>query len=136
MKILITGDIHGKLDLLEQVIEKHPDIDYHLNTGDLSISIKDISQNDIIAVKGNADIYVTLPESRILNIDNEVIYLTHGHIENVKYGLNKLREKAKLQKATICIFGHTHKPLIELYDDILYLNPGSLKEAQHLIHIL
>lgn len=41
-------------------------------------------------------------------------------------GLERLIEEAKLRKADIAFYGHTHRPLIELRDGIMVINPGSL----------
>ena len=30
MKLLITGDIHGRIDVLEQVIKKEKNVDYNM----------------------------------------------------------------------------------------------------------
>ncbi len=37
MRLLITSDVHGAKDRLEQVVKKHKNIDYHLNAGDICL---------------------------------------------------------------------------------------------------
>ena len=54
------------------------------------------------------------------------ILLTHGHYEHVKFGLERLKLKAKLNEADICIFGHTHERYMMVDQGILFINPGSL----------
>ena len=53
--------------------------------------------------------------------------VTHGHLFNVKSGLMKLRYKALEQNANIVCFGHSHILGIEKVDDILFINPGSIR---------
>lgn len=128
MKLLITGDIHGRNDILEGVLKREKQIDYHLNTGDLGLDIKTIEASKMIAVRGNNDIFLDLPLMRVLDLEGVKILLTHGHIQNVKYGLNALVQEAKSQKVSICIYGHTHEASYQTIDGIIFLNPGALGE--------
>ena len=41
-------------------------------------------------------------------------------------GTERLREEAEQRSADIVMFGHTHRPHLEVYNDITMLNPGSL----------
>jgi len=126
MKLLITGDLHGRSDLLEKILEKEKDFTMHLNTGDLGIDIKTMEASKMIAVKGNNDYYFDLPTERIIEVDGLKILLTHGHLQNVKYGLQDLIELAEQLKVDICIFGHTHEAFYKKIHDITYINPGAL----------
>src|SRR5690554_1359926 len=126
MKLLITGDIHGRSDMLEKVLKKEKSFDLHLNTGDLGIDLKTIEQTQMIAVKGNTDYYLDLPTERIMEHEGIRILLTHGHLQNVKYGLTELIEFAKEVEADVCIFGHTHDAFYRQIDHITFINPGTL----------
>ena len=42
MKILITSDVHARHDILQSVVKRHPEVDYHINAGDLVLSQKRI----------------------------------------------------------------------------------------------
>ncbi len=126
MKLLITSDVHGDLDALSAVIEKHKDIDYHLNAGDMCIDPKRYERHHIITVKGNNDFGVNLPWLRVLDLEGLKILLTHGHMEFVKFGLDRLKLKTKLMEANIVIFGHTHERYLMVDEDIMFINPGAL----------
>ncbi len=126
MKLLITGDIHGRSDMLEKVLKQVDDYDLHLNTGDLGLDVKTIEASKMIAVKGNNDYYQDLPTERLIEHQGLKILLTHGHLQNVKYGLTELIEMAKEMNADICIFGHTHDAFYKKIDHITFINPGSL----------
>jgi putative phosphoesterase len=54
------------------------------------------------------------------------IFITHGHMYNVKSTLYELANEAISQKADIVLFGHTHNRYSEYRDEIHFLNPGSL----------
>lgn len=126
MKLLITSDVHGDYDRLKKVCEKHKDIPHHLNAGDMVLHEQHYLPYMIITVKGNNDYGVDAPLIRLINIDNQKIMLVHGHQEYVKYGLERLKLKAKLHEANIVIFGHTHKRYLMVEEDILFINPGAL----------
>lgn len=136
MKLLITSDIHGKTDFLEKLRDLHKDIDYHLDAGDLGLTVKKIENLNILSVKGNTDYFLNLPEQRILELDQQTIFITHGHLYDVKYGFSKLIDESLKKHASITIFGHTHTPHIQHVDKLLLLNPGSLKDFPHTYIIL
>lgn len=125
MKLLITSDVHGGLEALIDIIKRHPDVDYHLNAGDMALDPKRYEQHHIISVKGNNDFGVDLPYERILNFEKKIL-LTHGHLDHVKFGLEKLKLKAKLQQVELVIFGHTHERYLMVEENILFVNPGAL----------
>ena len=130
MTLLITSDVHGKLDLLDRVIKKHHTIKDHLNAGDMALSPHYYEKYHLITVKGNNDFGVDLPYFRILDIDGKKIMLTHGHLEYVKFGLDRLKLKAKLMEADIVIFGHTHERYLMVDENIMFINPGALGDYQ------
>ncbi|MDY0075382.1 MAG: metallophosphoesterase family protein [Acholeplasmataceae bacterium] len=130
MRLLITSDVHGKRELLEQVIRKHKNIDDHLNAGDMAMRPEYYEPYHLITVKGNNDFGVDLPYVRILDIGDKKIMLTHGHIDYVKFGLDRLKLKAKIQKVDIVIFGHTHQRYLMMEENILFINPGALGDYQ------
>ncbi|MCF7932130.1 MAG: YfcE family phosphodiesterase [Acholeplasmataceae bacterium] len=131
MRLLITSDIHGDRDALEAVIKKHPDIDTHLNAGDLCLEKQVLEQYHLIAVKGNNDFYLDLPLFRVLQFETLRVFLTHGHLEHVKMSLDRLRLKASIHQANLVIFGHTHKPYLTQENGIIFLNPGALGDHRH-----
>ena len=54
------------------------------------------------------------------------IFVTHGHMYNVKSEYNTIFYKGKEVGADIVLFGHSHKALINSYDGITIMNPGSI----------
>ncbi|WP_416198534.1 MAG: Phosphoesterase [Sporanaerobacter sp.] len=129
VKIFVVSDTHGKIDKFIQfakILEK-PDLIIHLGDYvDDSFEIERQMNIDTIRVKGNCDFdREGVNEEEILNINGKKIFLTHGNKYNVKYDLFSLSYKAKEEGADVVLFGHTHTPIIEEYDGILFMNPGS-----------
>lgn len=126
MKLLITSDIHGREDRLKEVVKKHKDVDYHLNAGDICLDPIVYEKYHMILVKGNNDFFSSEPLFRALDLNGVKIYLTHGHKEHVKFGLDKLLLNAQLHESNLVIFGHTHQKYLKIDPQITILNPGAL----------
>lgn len=129
MKILVFSDSHGYLENMKQAINHFKEIDTIIHLGDFIDDIeeiKDIYKNlKIYAVTGNND-YTNKPNERLINIENNTIFLTHGNKYGVYYGVDKLYYKGIENQANIMLFGHTHKMFLEKEQDYLILNPGSI----------
>ena len=52
--------------------------------------------------------------------------ITHGHHYYINMGNEILKKEAIVQGADIVMYGHTHKPVIDVSDEITAINPGSL----------
>ena len=59
-------------------------------------------------------------------IKPEAILLTHGHYYYVSLDLQTLREECIARGIDIVMFGHTHRPLIQIEDELTFINPGSI----------
>ncbi len=126
MKLLITSDVHSDYEMLLKVINEHKDVDYHLNAGDMCLDPKVWERHHIVSVKGNNDFGSELPYMRVLDFEGVRILLTHGHIEHVKFGIERIKLKAKVNDVQIVIFGHTHDRYLMSEEGILFINPGAL----------
>ena len=81
---------------------------------------------EVKSVKGNCDLYIRNESYELtFNANGKKIFLCHGHYYDVKYGLNSLLNMAKRNNIDIVVFGHTHIPLYEVIDNIIFINPGS-----------
>jgi putative phosphoesterase len=74
----------------------------------------------VTAVRGNVDTASwaeKLPTDTVTWIDGFNIYMIHS--------LAQMRMIPKAARMDVVLSGHSHKPLIETRDDVLYVNPGS-----------
>ena len=126
MKILITSDIHNNLDFFLEISRKYKDCT-KINLGDRGIDISILRELDYICVDGNCDQNISVSE-QILNIDNKKIFITHGHNYNVKSSMLNLYYKAKSLGVDYVFFGHTHFQTNFVYDNIIFINPGAIKD--------
>lgn len=146
MKLMIASDIHGSALYCEKLLERYRheapdkllllgDILYHGPRNDLpdGYSPKEVIKmlNDIkdkiLCVRGNCDAEVDqmvldfpiMADYIILNLDDETVFATHGHI----YNEQKL---PPMGNCDILLCGHTHIPKYTRHSDYTYINPGSV----------
>ena len=129
MKLLIISDTHGKEDNFDKVLKIEKDIDMLIHLGDLQGAdayISVMTKCPCYMVAGNNDFHTTLKNELFVDIPGHRVMLTHGHYYYVNYGYEKLIVGAKAKGADMVMFGHTHRPLELVEDDVVLINPGSL----------
>ena len=126
MRLGVISDTHGLLR--PEVFEVFKQVDHILHAGDVGepqILIELEAIAPVTAVYGNVDppeLRSVLPQVAQLELDGFDIVVTHGD----QFGSPT---PAKLHdafpKAEIIVYGHTHKPLLELVDrTVTVMNPG------------
>ena len=129
--ILIISDYHKDEKAVLNLINKyHPD--YILCCGDGESNLEFYEENNIIAVSGNCD-FVNLPLVRNFELENQKIFMAHGHMHNVYFDIYKLYLAARECGAMFVFYGHTHMQAMETYDGITFVNPGALKDGNYAI---
>lgn len=129
MKILIVSDTHRREENLEIVLNREKCLDLMIHLGDVEGSedyIRAIAKCPCYMVAGNNDYFSDLDKEIITTIGDFNVMLTHGHYYYVSLGIENLVEEAVAQNIDIVMFGHTHRPLVEIREKITVINPGSL----------
>ncbi len=129
MRVLIVSDTHGSHRNLDEVLERVGKIDALIHMGDVENGehyIEAVADCETYMVAGNNDFFSFLPKEREFRLGKYNIFITHGHNYYVSMGTARLKEEARLRKADIVMYGHTHKPDLEFDEDIIVINPGSL----------
>ena len=80
-------------------------------------------ETPVIAVAGNCDMFSDLPRMARASFG--------PHLQDVKYGYDRLYYYAEDQQATIALFGHTHRPCVEWAGGVLLINPGALMDGRY-----
>jgi len=129
MKIGVVSDTHS-LEVPQQLVEDFKTVDVIVHAGDfctqedfnIFAKIKEVK-----AVYGNmddSDLREKLPETLMLSYEGKQLGVFHGE-GPAKKVLDSVRRKFQNSKTDIIIFGHSHQPMNELIDHVLYFNPGS-----------
>lgn len=129
MKILIVSDTHGRHGNLDEVLEREGKIDMLLHLGDIEDDehyIEAVVDCPVHLLSGNNDFFSYLPGEKEIKIGKYRVFMTHGHGYYVSMNTRRLREEANARGVDIVMFGHTHKPYIDVEGDLKVINPGSL----------
>ena len=129
MNILIVSDTHRKNENYMKVLQKVGRVDLVIHLGDIEGSeytIQEAAGCPVEMVAGNNDFFSSLPSEKTLQIGKYCVMITHGHHYYINMGNEMLKKEAIVQGADIVMYGHTHKPVIEVSDAITAINPGSL----------
>jgi len=129
MKILVMSDSHYDTQVVRLVEKYLKDVDIIIHCGDGAPDTEQLIKNfkgEVYAVRGNCDISRRYPKEMIIDVLGVKIFITHGDLYNVKYEYNTIFFKGKELGADIITFGHSHKAIIDEYNGITLINPGSV----------
>jgi putative phosphoesterase len=130
---LVMADTHGHKARIALALRRFADVDMILHLGDCSRDaelLRGMTRTPVHAVRGNCDIASAEEAERLLTLEGVRVLMTHGHCQNVKSSLLALGLFAQERGANIALFGHTHMPAEQFYEDVLLYNPGSLGEPR------
>ena len=129
MNILVLSDSHGETDALIKAFKKvKPQMIFFLGDGwrDAETLQKEAADTPFFGVPGNCDFQLRGPMEQLVTVEGKKILLCHGHTYGVKQGLWEAYDEAERQGLDAFLFGHTHKPLVEMQGKTLFMNPGSI----------
>jgi len=121
MLIGVVSDTHGLLR--PEALKALAGVDYILHAGDVGDpgildKLREIAP--VTAIRGNIDTFgpcAQLPATEAIELAGRLFYLVHS--------IHDLDLNPAAAGITCVISGHSHKPLIETRNGVLYLNPGS-----------
>ena len=129
MKVLIVSDTHRRHGNLETVLENVGKMDLLIHLGDAEGEdqhIEAIAGCPVEIIAGNNDFFSNLDKEKVILLGKYKVLLTHGHYYNVTVGVERLKEEARERGIDIAMFGHTHRPYLEIGNELVILNPGSI----------
>jgi putative phosphoesterase len=129
MRILVISDTHGKRKGMEEIQRREGEVDALIHLGDIEgteAHLDAIFDCPKYLVRGNNDFFSSLPEEIEFSLGSYKVWATHGHSYHINMGPEWLIQEGKAREADIVMFGHTHRPYLKKYADIIALNPGSV----------
>lgn len=113
--------------ILHELREKYEnDVDLMIHCGDSELRAVDPAIKGYSTVKGNCDYDEKFSNELLLDVKGNKIFVTHGHLFQIKSSLSKVSHCAKELEADFVFFGHSHLLKAEMIDGTLFLNPGSI----------
>lgn len=132
MKILVLSDSHSALQFMRRCIGAvRPDQIVHLGDFyDDGLVLKEEYPHIMLhQVPGNCDRFRCPPgtlETICYDVCGVRLFMTHGHRQNVKYGIGRLVAEAHAMQAQAALYGHTHESYCQKDESGMWiLNPGS-----------
>ena len=126
MRLGVISDTHGLLR--PEVFDVFKNVDHILHAGDLGkpeILIELEALAPVTAVYGNADgpeLRARLPQVAEIELDDFAVVVTHG--DQLGHPTPAALHAA-FPRADIIVYGHTHKPLLQLVErTVTVMNPG------------
>jgi uncharacterized protein len=120
-RVGVISDTHGLLR--PQALAFLEGCDHIIHGGDIG-NVEVLTQLSqiapVTAVRGNNDKGAwadSLPETQLLEIEGTCIYVLHD--------LSLLDIDPVAADVQVVVTGHSHKPVVERRDGVIYLNPGS-----------
>lgn len=121
MKIGLIADTHGLLR--PQALTALQGVDHLIHAGDIGgpqilAELERIAPLSVVRGNNDGDAWADgIPESLTLRFGAISLYVLHD--------LKQLAIDPKAEGIDVVIAGHSHKPLHDVRDGVLYLNPGS-----------
>lgn len=132
MRLGVISDTHGKLRSM--VLDVFAQVDHILHGGDVGPAelLDQLGElAPVTAVYGNVDgldVRQRCPQVARLELDGFIVVVTHGDQFGSPTPAILHRE---FPDAEIIVYGHTHRPLLELVDrTVTVMNPGSAGAAR------
>ena len=132
MKVLVLSDSHSSLRFMRRCMEiLKPDQVIHLGDHyDDGQALAETYPNiPVHQVPGNCDRYrcpLSAQEILCYPVGGVRLYMTHGHLHNVKMTLIRLLADARAMGVDAVLFGHTHEAhCVREEDGLWVMNPGS-----------
>lgn len=130
MRIVVFSDSHGNFNRLHRVVEQREDTQLFLHLGDGEREFDDLAaawpEKKMLFVRGNCDWASQAKSEELLLCGGKKLFFTHGHLYGVKQGTQRILQRARLLKADICCYGHTHTAYTSCEGGVYILNPGSV----------
>ena len=114
--------------MLDAAEREKPDQIIHLgdHEGD-ALRLRELLPNTpVLYVPGNCDPGSDAPQTLKPVIDGVRFMVTHGHRYQVKFGLMRIGLAALEAEVQAVLFGHTHQPYTEWFENVLLFNPGTV----------
>lgn len=129
MKILVVSDTHRNNSNYLKVIERVGPLDMVIHCGDVEGSELVISKAagcPVEMVQGNNDFFSELPREKEFMLGQYKVWLTHGHNYYISMNSEVIKQEAREREVDIVMCGHTHKPVVDIGNDLTLINPGSI----------
>ncbi|GHU88040.1 phosphoesterase [Clostridia bacterium] len=130
MKILVLSDSHKSVDrCYAAMLREQPGVVIHLgdHIDDARALKRELPGTRFEMVAGNCDYGTPTDYEKVIELEGVRILVTHGHLYDVKNGLNKLIRRGADLRVNLALYGHTHNAWLEYTRGFWLMNPGQME---------
>jgi hypothetical protein len=117
-----------------KIIERIPDVNAIIHLGDIYRDVVEMKNKypliPVYYVKGNNDYNFSHPSELLIELDEVIIFITHGHNYLRGVEIDRLKEVAIEKNASLILYGHTHIADYEYDEGRVFVNPGSISKPR------
>lgn len=136
MRLIVVSDSHKRGEVVEKILENHPEAEHFFFLGDHAADVEDLQflfpKMCFYILSGNCDYFSNLPSTAMATVGGVKILYTHGHTLSVKDGIDRLKATAMHNGCALALYGHTHVSKILYEDGLCIVNPGSCANGRDL----
>jgi uncharacterized protein len=126
--IIIVSDSHGLEEELHIIKNRHMnEASAFIHCGDSELLFDSEEMDGFYKVRGNCDFDRNYPKDLAFIVEGLNIFVTHGHLYNVKMNLLPITLRAQEEQAQLACFGHSHVTFAEKINGTWFINPGSIR---------
>lgn len=130
----VVSDSHGTAFWLERYLElcRREKYDAVFHLGDYCDDARWLErrlETPVFSVAGNCDMFSSQQRMARVAYGPHRLLAVHGHMQDVKYGYERLSYYAEENGATIALFGHTHRAYAGWMGAVMLMNPGALTDG-------
>lgn len=131
MAVLIVSDSHRLKNELNQLVNRHQnEVAMYIHCGDSELKKDDYTLAAFEKVGGNCDFFSKMPSELVIHADDMNIFVTHGHLFNVKSSRRMLQAQTSRKGCEVACYGHSHQRKAEMLKGVLLINPGSISQPR------
>ncbi|XCY70701.1 metallophosphoesterase [Streptococcus iniae] len=129
--IIVMSDSHGDRDIVAAIKGKYEgQVDAIFHNGDSELQASDPIWQGIHVVGGNCDYDSAYCDDLVIDLDGDIIAQTHGHLYQINFTWDRLDYFAQEKSATLCLYGHLHRPAARKLGQTIFVNPGSVSQPR------
>ncbi|WP_159547799.1 metallophosphoesterase [Streptococcus halichoeri] len=129
--IIVMSDSHGDRAVVEDIKAKYINqVDAIFHNGDSELLACDPLWQGIFVVAGNCDYDSDYPATQTISLGQDRIIQTHGHLQHINFTWDRLGYLAQEAQATLCLYGHLHRPAAWQSQGTVFINPGSVAQPR------
>ena len=134
MLLAVFSDSHGNSkNMIAAVTREKPDEVVFLGDGvaDAEKLAKAYPELPVRILRGNCDHDAyDVEECAIFELEGVKIFAAHGHIQGVRFGMERFGNSVYFSGCTLGLYGHTHRALCQTVNGMTFFNPGSVGDRQ------